>query len=211
MFLNTFVDILAKCGTGAALLRPVPSDDPARAPRRRRDPSPRTIRLAPRGVAATSALERSGSRPMASPRPVPPRRTRNLALRLVASRAAGIPLAPKAKKIAKSNWSRDLTHEQLTYSARDAWLGAVVFEGLKTETGFLAAATAAINAEIPIAELSELASKRRTLKVQMRQLDRDVPAESEQYAALRRQLATLPRPDPRMEINLHAFSESDEV
>ena len=55
-----------------------------------------------------------------------PRKGRRIALREVAHRCIGGPIAPKAKKIACSNWAmRRLQSKQLAYAARDAWLDVV--------------------------------------------------------------------------------------
>ena len=77
-----------------------------------------------------------------------PRKGRRIALREVAHRCIGGPIAPKAKKIACSNWAmRRLQSKQLAYAARDAWLGAAIFDALAADPAFTDAAAAQTGAQ----------------------------------------------------------------
>ena len=103
-----------------------------------------------------------------------PRKRRAIALRSVAHRVIGGPMAPKAKKIAMSNWAvRRLYDKQLAYAARDAWLGAAIFDALAADPAFTDAVATQIDVEMNIDELSALAADRRVIKRKLKKFDED--------------------------------------
>ena len=103
-----------------------------------------------------------------------PRKRRAIALRTVAHRVIGGPMAPKAKKIAMSNWAvRRLYDKQLAYAARDAWLGAAIFDALAADHAFTDAVATQIDVEMNIDELSALAADRRVIKRKLKKFDED--------------------------------------
>ena len=137
-----------------------------------------------------------------------PRKGRRIALREVAYRAIGGPIAPKAKKIACSNWAmRRLQTTQLAYAARDAWLGAAVYGALAADPSFVDAAAAQIHGEMNIAELSAVAADRRVIKRRLKALDEDAEDYDQRCREIRRELKKFPRPDPRLELDLAAFAD----
>ena len=137
-----------------------------------------------------------------------PRKGRRIALREVAYRAIGGPIAPKAKKIACSNWAmRRLQSKQLAYAARDAWLGAAVYGALAADPSFVDAAAAQIHGEMKIAELSAVAADRRVIKRRLKALDEDAEDYDQRCREIRRELKKFPRPDPRLELDLTAFAD----
>ena len=134
-----------------------------------------------------------------------PRKGRRIALREVAYRAIGGPIAPKAKKIACSNWAmRRLQSTQLAYAARDAWLGAAVYGALAADPSFVDAATAQIHGEMNIAELSAVAADRRVIKRRLKALDEDAEDYDQRCREIRRELKKFPRPDPRLDLDIFA-------
>ena len=137
-----------------------------------------------------------------------PRKGRRIALREVAYRAIGGPIAPKAKKIACSNWAmRRLQTTQLAYAARDAWLGAAVYGALAADPTFVDAAAAQIHGEMKIYELSAVAADRRVIKRRLKALDEDAEDYDQRCREIRRELKKFPRPDPRLELDLTAFAD----
>ena len=134
-----------------------------------------------------------------------PRKGRRIALREVAYRAIGGPIAPKAKKIACSNWAmRRLQTTQLAYAARDAWLGAAVYGALSADPSFVDAAAAQIDGEMNIAELSAVAADRRAIKRRLKALDEDAEDYDQRCREIRRELKKFPRPDPRLDLDIFA-------
>ena len=137
-----------------------------------------------------------------------PRKGRRIALREVAYRAIGGPIAPKAKKIACSNWAmRRLQTTQLAYAARDAWLGAAVYGALAADPSFVDAAAVQIHGEMKIDELSAVAADRRVIKRRLKALDEDAEDYDARAREIRRELKKFPRPDPRLELDLAAFAD----
>ena len=129
-------------------------------------------------------------------------------MREIAYRAIGGPMAPKAKKIACSNWAmRRLQSKQLAYAARDAWLGAAVYGALAADPSFVEAAAAQIHGEMNIAELSAVAADRRVIKRRLKALDEDAEDYDQRCLEIRRELKKFPRPDPRLELDLTAFAD----
>ena len=134
-----------------------------------------------------------------------PRKGRRIALREVAHRCIGGPIAPKAKKIACSNWAmRRLQSKQLAYAARDAWLGAAVYGALAADPSFVDAAAAQIHGEMKIDELSAVAADRRVIKRRLKALDEDAEDYDARVREIRRELKKFPRPDPRLELDIFA-------
>ena len=134
-----------------------------------------------------------------------PRKGRRIALREVAHRCIGGPIAPKAKKIACSNWAmRRLQSKQLAYAARDAWLGAAIFDALAAEPAFTDAVATQIEEEMPIAELTAVAADRRVIKKKLKALDEDAEDYDARVREIRRELKRFPRPDPRLELDIFA-------
>ena len=134
-----------------------------------------------------------------------PRKGRRIALREVAHRCIGGPIAPKAKKIACSNWAmRRLQSKQLAYAARDAWLGAAIFDALAADPAFTDAAAAQIHGEMKIDELSAVAADRRVIKRKLKALDEDAEDYDARVREIRRELKKFPRPDPRLELDIFA-------
>ena len=134
-----------------------------------------------------------------------PRKKRAIALRTVAHRAIGGPIAPKAKKIATSNWAmRRLQSKQLAYAARDAWLGAAIFDALAADPAFTDAAAAQIDGEMKIDELSAVAADRRVIKRRLKALDEDAEDYDARVREIRRELKKFPRPDPRLDLDIFA-------
>ena len=134
-----------------------------------------------------------------------PRNARAIALRTVAHRAIGGPIAPKAKKIATSNWAmRRLQSKQLAYAARDAWLGAAIFDALAADPAFTDAAAAQIHGEMKIDELSAVAADRRVIKRRLKALDEDAEDYDARVREIRRELKQFPRPDPRLDLDIFA-------
>ena len=134
-----------------------------------------------------------------------PRKGRRIALREVAHRCIGGPIAPKAKKIACSNWAmRRLQSKQLAYAARDAWLGAAVYGALAADPTFVDAAAAQIDGEMKIDELSAVAADRRVIKRKLKALDEDAEDYDKRCREIRRELKKFPRPDPRLELDIFA-------
>ena len=116
-----------------------------------------------------------------------PRKGRRIALREVAHRCIGGPIAPKAKKIACSNWAmRRLQSKQLAYAARDAWLGAAVYGALAADPSFVEATAAQIHGEMKIDELSALAADRRVIKRKLKMFDED---DADGFATTARELS----------------------
>ena len=134
-----------------------------------------------------------------------PRKGRRIALREVAHRCIGGPIAPKAKKIACSNWAmRRLQSKQLAYAARDAWLGAAVYGALAADPSFVEAAVAQIHGEMKIDELSAVAADRRVIKRKLKALDEDAEDYDARVREIRRELKKFPRPDPRLDLDFFA-------
>ena len=134
-----------------------------------------------------------------------PRKGRRIALREIAYRAIGGPIAPKAKKIACSNWAmRRLQSTQLAYAARDAWLGAAIFDALAADPAFTDAAAAQIHGEMKIDELSAVAADRRVIKRRLKALDEDAEDYDARVREIRRELKQFPRPDPRLDLDIFA-------
>lgn len=134
-----------------------------------------------------------------------PRKGRRIALREVAHRCIGGPIAPKAKKIACSNWAmRRLQSKQLAYAARDAWLGAAVYGALAADPAFTDAVATQIEDEMPIAELTAVAADRRVIKRRLKALDEDAEDYDARVREIRRELKKFPRPDPRLELDIFA-------
>ena len=134
-----------------------------------------------------------------------PRKGRRIALREVAHRCIGGLIAPKAKKIACSNWAmRRLQSKQLAYAARDAWLGAAIFDALAADPAFTDAAAAQIHGEMKIDELSAVAADRRVIKRRLKALDEDAEDYDARVREIRRELKQFPRPDPRLDLDIFA-------
>jgi len=125
-----------------------------------------------------------------------PRKARRLSLREVAYRAIGGPIAPKAKKIATSNWANHLKDNQLAYAARDAWLGAAIYSALAADTAFTDAAAAQIDGEIRIPDLAAVAADRKLIKRRLKALDEDAEDYKVVEKQIRKELKKFPRPRP---------------
>ena len=136
-----------------------------------------------------------------------PRKARRLSLREVAYRAIGGPIAPKAKKIATSNWANHLKDNQLAYAARDAWLGAAIYSALAADTAFTDAAGAQIDGEMRIPDLAAVAADRKLIKRRLKALDEDAEDYKVVEKQIRKELKHFPRPDPRLNLQLAVFDE----
>ena len=116
---------------------------------------------------------------------------RRVGLATLARTVLDLPDFWKSKKTAMSDWTRrPLSEKQVLYAARDAWVGAAVFEAL--------ALAPDLADELDLPELEDRAARRRTAKRALKALLDDDDGDNEPDAARVRELrATISATKPR--------------